>query len=74
MSLAPFIPLNFGPHRRAALEESQAGYCAMCDERPIPNWKRLSHRFTCRRLECKAAWRRLCELDWHEAHRTEASP
>jgi hypothetical protein len=30
--LAPKIPAHFGPHRRAALEEAQDGWCAVCSQ------------------------------------------
>lgn len=68
--LAPRVPVDFGPNRRAALEESQDGWCACCDELPIPN-RKGAHRFTCGREECKAAWRHLCSLDWHARKRAE---
>ena len=63
MSLGPRVPPQFGPYRRAALEESQAGWCACCDARPIPNWKPTSHRFTCGKPECVRAWTQLILLD-----------
>lgn len=61
-NLAPAIPEKFGPNRRAALEESQAGWCAICGDLPIPH-PRGSHRFTCGRLACREGWAALCRLD-----------
>lgn len=62
---APFIPLWFGPFRRAALQEAKAGMCAMCGERPLAVKQdgRLKHRFTCGAPDCSQGWRNACTSD-----------
>lgn len=81
MSLAPPIPSHFGPFRRAALEESQDGWCAICGERPIPIGTRnmpyrprKGHRFTCQLRECRQWWTYLCRRDWEHARTGACAP
>lgn len=74
--LAPEVPGHFGEFRRAALLTSQKGWCAVCDEQPIPlsetpnaTRRRKGARYTCRRPLCLQIWNRWCSLECQRQRR-----
>lgn len=73
--LAPLIPAEFGPHRRELLEHSQNGWCAVCDDKPIPwvNKQRKGKRFTCGGPVCVHEWGNACTRDKRYALRRRAA-
>jgi hypothetical protein len=66
----PKVPPHFGPWRTAALLEAQDGWCAICDEHPVP-YRKGVHRFTCGRKACKARWGDLAARDAVEKRHAE---
>jgi hypothetical protein len=72
--LAPPIPAHFGPFRRAALEEAQDGWCAVCDL-PIPSRPgKARGRYTCGKPRCTSFWAQLCKQDQRHRQGQHAPP
>lgn len=64
---------GLGPNRLAAVETSQDGWCAICDELPIKEaGEGRRGIYTCAREACKRAWGNLCALDQRIRNRSAA--
>lgn len=57
-----------GPFRLAAIQEGRAGYCLICDMRPLKEPSRSKGRgskYTCGQAACLDAWSVLASMDIH---------